>query len=44
MGTEYSKILGRRQSRGCLFSLIHFSFDREDEIFVNFKLGKDKDE
>ena len=44
MGTEYSKTLGCRGSRGHLFSFFIFLWVREGVNFVNFELGNQKDE
>ena len=40
----YSKTLGCRGSRGANFHEFIFLWAREDEIFVNFKLGNHKDD
>ena len=44
MGTEYSKTLGYRGVGGATFHGFIFLWAREDEIFVNFKLGNHKDD
>ena len=44
MGTEYFKTLGVEKVGGTNFHGFIFLWVREDEIFVNFKLEKHKDD
>ena len=44
MGTEYLKLLVVEEVGGANFHGLIFLCAREDEVFVNFKLGNRKDD